>query len=66
MVVGIKPQAQPRDLYTVNLAQAFPFTRFRLSATGHERNICEHIMAGARQTELNAFSAAVALTASHR
>jgi hypothetical protein len=27
MVVGIKPQAQPRDLYTVNLAQAFPFTR---------------------------------------
>jgi hypothetical protein len=45
MVVGIEPQAQSGDLYTLNLAQPVPLTKIRLSTTGHSCNICDRRMA---------------------
>jgi hypothetical protein len=51
MVVGIEPQAQPGDPYTLNLTQTVPFTRSRLSVTGHSSNICDRPMAAQKNKE---------------
>ena len=49
MVVGIEPQAQPGDPYALNLTQAVPFIRIRLSVTGHSSNICDRMMAAQQE-----------------